>query len=310
MLRTRLLTATAAVALMAAPAFAQDVPQDATTSAPDYTQDMSTDPMAQDTVTQDTTMATQAQAEGTVVDQLRASGNFETLLTALEAAQLTSVLESEQGITIFAPTDDAFAALPPGELERLTQPENAQELRQLLLYHVINADVSSDMIVNRRGAVATAAGSEVLLDGADGTIRADAATVTQADIRAGNGAVFAIDTVLNPASSMAAMGDAEVGVSTEAEAEAEAEAGATGGAALNTETATEVDASLEVEREVDATGAVNETISNTPVWTPGDPAPSDDAGYAPSTTMDDADVSTTPPVDEPTDEEPVEDPMV
>lgn len=308
MLRTRLLTASAAVALMAAPAFAQDVPQDATTSVPDYSQDMSTDPMAQDPVSRDTTMTTQAQAEGTVVDQLRASGNFETLLTALDAAQLTGVLESEQGITIFAPTDDAFAALPPGELERLTQPENAQELRQLLLYHVINADVSSDMIVNRRGAVATAAGSEVLLDGADGTIRADAATVTQADIRAGNGAVFAIDTVLNPANSMAAMGDAEAGVSTEAEAEAEA--GSTNGAVLNTETATEVDASLEVEREVDATGAVNETISNTPVWTPGDPAPGADAGYAPSTTMDDADVSTTPPVDEPTDEEQVEDPMV
>ncbi len=306
MLRTRLLTATAAVALMAAPAFAQDVPQDATTSAPDYTQDMSTDPMAQDPVTQDTTMATQAQAEGTVVDQLRASGNFETLLTALDAAQLTSVLETEQGVTIFAPTDDAFAALPPGELERLTQPENAQELRQLLLYHVINADVSSDMIVNRRGAVATAAGSEVLLDGADGTIRADAATVTQADIRAGNGAVFAIDTVLNPANSMAAMGDAEAGVSTEVEAEVDA----TGDAELNTETAGEVDASLEVEREVDATGAVNETISNSPQWTPGDPAPGDDGGYAPSTTMDDADVSTTPPVDEPTDEEPVEDPMI
>src|SRR5690606_7009891 len=72
-----------------------------------------------------------AEAEADVIDVLRAEGQFTTLVSALEAVGLDTVIESTDGITILAPTDEAFAALPEGELDRLMQEENAEELRDL-----------------------------------------------------------------------------------------------------------------------------------------------------------------------------------
>lgn len=197
MLRNRLMAAAAVTALFAAPAaFAQEsqetLPQQPIAETP-----------------AETTQVEAVQGE-TVVDKLRAEGRFTTLLTALEQAQLTDTLTSQPAISIFAPTDEAFAALPAEERERLMAPENVNELRQLLLYHVIVADVNSSQIQGAQGAVETAARSRVQLDGTGDAIRIDDATVVQADIDASNGAIFAIDKVLNPANSQAAMGDEEV----------------------------------------------------------------------------------------------------
>lgn len=204
MLRTRLLTATAAVALFAAPAaMAQEVPvqAQAETQAPE-------------------TAATEAPAaEGTVIDVLRAEGEFTTLLAALDQAQLTETLQTRPAISIFAPTDAAFAALPEAERERLMDPANVNELRQVLLYHVIVADVSSSQIEGARGPVETAARTQVQLDGSGEGIKVDEATVIRADIDASNGAVFSIDRVLDPAASQAAMGDAEAVETPPADAE-------------------------------------------------------------------------------------------
>ncbi|MCP5978720.1 fasciclin domain-containing protein, partial [Klebsiella pneumoniae] len=83
-------------------------------------------------------------------------------------------------------------------------PANAAELRQLLLYHVIVADVTPDQIIGKKGGVETAAESQVLLDGTGSAIKADGATVVSAELDASNGAIFPIDKVLNPANSMAA----------------------------------------------------------------------------------------------------------
>jgi len=221
MLRAKLLAATAVVTLMAAPAFAQE-----TTAAPSSDQtppttdaaSMDAAPTAQDAApaaAQTAEAATPAAGES-VVDVLKSSGQFTTLLSALDAAQLTETLATRPAISIFAPTDAAFAALPEAERTRLMDPANAAELRQILLYHVIVADVSPDQIEGKRGGVPTAAESQVLLDGTGEMIKADNATVVSAELDASNGAVFPIDQVLNPANSLAAMGDEEAAAETTA----------------------------------------------------------------------------------------------
>ena len=204
MLRTKLLTAVAATALFAGPAFAQDAaPAPAAQAAPAAA-----------------AAPTPAQTN-TVIDVLRAQGNFSTLLTALDGAQLTDTLASRSAITIFAPTDEAFAALPEADRTRLLDPANAQELRSLLLYHVIVADVETSQITGARGGVETAANSQVLLDGTGEAIKVDDATVTRAEIDASNGGIFVIDKVLDPARSQASMGDGEAMAPAEAPATAE-----------------------------------------------------------------------------------------
>ena len=224
MLRTRLLTATAAVALFAAPAaFAQDamtpVPQEPVTQPAPATAPVvepalpatpqATAPAASATTSAQASATATPAAGNTVVDVLRSNGQFNTLLTALDAAGLTETLSTQPAISIFAPTDAAFAALPEADRTRLMDPANAAELRQLLLYHVVVADVNSSQIEGAAGGVETAARSQVQLNGTGDSIMVDGATVVQADIDASNGAIFAIDQVLNPAASQAAMGDAE-----------------------------------------------------------------------------------------------------
>ncbi|MBL0948488.1 fasciclin domain-containing protein [Brevundimonas sp.] len=194
MLKTAMMSAVATVALVAAgPALAQE-------ATPPTTPPAETMPMTPQ----------EAAEAPSVTEVLRNDGRFTTLLAALEQAELTSVLESQAAVSIFAPTDDAFAALPEADRARLMDPANVGELRELLLYHVIAADVASDQILGTRGGVPTAAGAQVQFDGTGDAIRVDAATVVEGDIQTANGTVFAIDTVLNPAASQAAMGDEDV----------------------------------------------------------------------------------------------------
>lgn len=210
MLRTRLLTATAAVALFAAGSvLAQTAPaQDAMpTQAPPM--EAPAAPMAAPEMAPAPQAAAAPVAQNTVVDVLRSNGQFTTLLSALDAAQLTETLRTQPAISIFAPTDAAFAALSEADRTRLMDPANVNDLRQLLLYHVVVADVNSSQIEGAKGGVQTAANTEVQLDGTGDTIKVDNATVTTADIDAGNGAIFIIDRVLNPAESQVAAGDAE-----------------------------------------------------------------------------------------------------
>lgn len=246
MLRLHLLTATAAAALLAAPAaLAQTAP---TPPVPTPVPVTSATPATPPSAAPDTPppVATPAEpadeaappaqvpaapaaraiqaatpaAAGNVIDVLTAQGNFTTLLAALNHAQLTETLRARPAVTIFAPTDEAFAALPEAERTRLMDPANAQELRNLLLYHVIVADVSSSQITGTRGGVQTANRTRVLLDGTGEGLRIDGAMITRADIDASNGAIFVIDKVLNPAQSMAP-------AETPAPAAAPAAAGAT-----------------------------------------------------------------------------------
>lgn len=222
MLRARLLAATAVTTLMmASSALAQDATapvQDAVpapaeaTAAPDPSMPVApageAAAPAQTAPAQAATAQTPATAD-TVIDVLKASGQFTTLLAALDQAQLTETLQSRPAVSIFAPTDAAFAALSEEERARLLDPANANQLREVLLYHVIVADVSPGQIEGRKGAVPNAASRQLVLDGTGEAIRADDATVVSAELDASNGAIFPIDKVLDPEASQAAVGDAE-----------------------------------------------------------------------------------------------------
>ncbi|MGQ9838488.1 MAG: fasciclin domain-containing protein [Cyanobacteriota bacterium] len=131
-------------------------------------------------------------ATGTIVDVAVEAGSFTTLTQALEAAGLVDVLSGEGPFTVFAPTDEAFAALPEGTLEELLLPENREKLTQILTYHVIPGKaLSTDL---EAGEVVTVEGSPVEISLADGVMVNDANVVT-ADIEASNGVIHGIDKV-------------------------------------------------------------------------------------------------------------------
>ena len=126
-----------------------------------------------------------------------ASGNsdFSTLVTALQAANVGSILSGEGPYTVFAPTDAAFSALPDGVLDTLLMPENRDLLVQLLYNHVAYGDVTSDQLVS--GSLATFDGNvdiNVMPDG----VMVNGANVVMADVAATNGVVHAVDQVLLP----------------------------------------------------------------------------------------------------------------
>lgn len=133
----------------------------------------------------------------TVVDIAASSSNFSTLVAAVEAAGLLPVLTGPGPFTVFAPTNEAFAKLPPGTVERLLRPENRAELVAVLTYHVVPGRVTSDQLAGRTLRAETVQGSRIAVDGRTG-VRINGSTVIQADLVAGNGVVHVIDTVLLP----------------------------------------------------------------------------------------------------------------
>ena len=135
-----------------------------------------------------------------IVDTAVQADNFETLVQALQAADLVEALRGDGPFTVFAPTDDAFAALPDGTLESLLQPENKSQLQAILKYHVVSGKaMASD--VTGLDAAPTLEGRSIQFQVNDGTVKLmgkNAATVVQADIEASNGVIHVIDSVLLP----------------------------------------------------------------------------------------------------------------
>ncbi|MBE9062204.1 fasciclin domain-containing protein [cf. Phormidesmis sp. LEGE 11477] len=132
----------------------------------------------------------------TIVDVAAANGSFDTLVAAVQAAGLAETLSSEGPFTVFAPTDEAFEALPEGALDSLLEPENQEVLSQILTYHVVPAEVPSSEIAP--GAVATVEGEEVDIAVDGDTVSVNDATVVTADVMASNGVIHVIDSVLVP----------------------------------------------------------------------------------------------------------------
>ncbi|MEB3226125.1 MAG: fasciclin domain-containing protein [Synechococcus sp.] len=137
----------------------------------------------------------------TVVDIAMGNEAFSTLVAAVSAADLVETLSGAGPFTVFAPTNDAFAALPEGTLETLLLPENKELLTKILTYHVVSGNVlSSDLSA---GAVPTVEGSDIMVSLEDG-VMVNNAKVLMADIEAGNGVVHVIDTVILPPDLLAA----------------------------------------------------------------------------------------------------------
>jgi len=133
-----------------------------------------------------------------IVDTAVAAGQFKTLAAALEAAGLIEALKGNGPFTVFAPTDEAFAKLPAGTVETLLKPENKEKLKAVLLYHVVPGNVTADQVTKLNGqSMKTLQGSSIIVKTAHG-VRVDNANVIQTDIKASNGVIHVIDTVLMP----------------------------------------------------------------------------------------------------------------
>lgn len=134
----------------------------------------------------------------TIVDIAVADGRFTTLVAALGAAELVETLSGEGPFTVFAPTDDAFAALPAGTLDSLLLPENKQALTDILLYHVVSGNVLAADVVTLTSAT-TVLGKDVTITVTDGKVFLNGTIqVIITDIVASNGVIHVIDAVLLP----------------------------------------------------------------------------------------------------------------
>ena len=131
-----------------------------------------------------------------IVDTAVGAGSFETLVAAVQAAGLVDTLKGEGPFTVFAPTDEAFAALPEGTVESLLQPENIDQLTAILTYHVVPGKVMSTDLTDDMMA-ATVQGSDITID-LDNGVMVNNANVVTADIETSNGVIHVIDTVILP----------------------------------------------------------------------------------------------------------------
>ena len=134
-----------------------------------------------------------------IVDTASSAGSFGTLVAAVQAAGLVDTLKGEGPFTVFAPTDEAFAALPEGTIESLLQADNKDQLVSILTYHVIPGKVMSADIAGQELMVETVQGSKIDVDATSG-VKVDDANVVTADIEASNGVIHVIDKVIMPAS--------------------------------------------------------------------------------------------------------------
>lgn len=153
------------------------------------------DEVVAEETTEEMTEEAPAESAGTIVDVASNTEGFSTLVAAVSAAGLVDTLNGEGPFTVFAPTDDAFAALPPGVLDALLLPENKETLAKILTYHVVPGTVLAADVTD--GDVATVEGQSVTLSTADG-VTVNGATVVQADVMADNGVIHVIDAVILP----------------------------------------------------------------------------------------------------------------
>lgn len=133
-----------------------------------------------------------------IVDTAVAAGDFTTLVAAVQAAGLEQTLRGEGPFTVFAPTDEAFEALPAGTVENLLKPENKSQLQSILTYHVVAGKTKSKDLAGKTLDVKTVNGAEVAVDGTGDGVTVGGANVVKADIYTSNGVIHVIDTVLLP----------------------------------------------------------------------------------------------------------------
>lgn len=139
----------------------------------------------------------QGPAEKNIVETAVSAGSFNTLAAALQAADLVDALQGDGPFTVFAPTDEAFAALPQETLQSLLKPENKDLLQTILLHHVVKGDVRAASVVDITGATSLA-GQRLAVELGEG-VSVGGAQVLKTDIACSNGVIHVIDRVILPA---------------------------------------------------------------------------------------------------------------
>lgn len=137
-------------------------------------------------------------AKKDIVDTAASAGSFETLVAAVQAAGLVDTLKGEGPFTVFAPSDEAFAALPEGTVEDLLKPENKDKLVSILTYHVVPGKVMSSDLSDNMSAGSVQGGD--LMIKTEGGVTVNGANVVSADVEAANGVIHVIDAVILPPS--------------------------------------------------------------------------------------------------------------
>lgn len=132
-----------------------------------------------------------------IVETAAEAGQFETLIAAAKAAGLADALTGDGPLTVFAPTDEAFSALPAGTVETLLKPENRDQLARILKYHVVSGRVGSDQLADG-ASVETLAGEAASFQATEGGFTIEGARIIATDIDASNGIVHVIDRVILP----------------------------------------------------------------------------------------------------------------
>ena len=151
--------------------------------------------------------AAPAFAQGDIADVAAGDKNLSTLVAAVKAADLVPTLKGKGPFTVFAPTDDAFKKLPAGTLETLLKPENKKTLTAILNYHVVPGTYDAARITKpavKKFGIKSAQGSNVNVDLTKGVV-VSGATVTKTDIKASNGTIHVIDTVMIPRTARIAL---------------------------------------------------------------------------------------------------------
>ena len=147
-----------------------------------------------------TAFAATAGQAADIVDTAASVDTFSTLVAAVQAAGMVDQLKGEGPFTVLAPTNEAFAALPPGTLDELLLPENRRALADILKLHVIGGvTITSDDVNGRIGQAMTLAYQEIEFDGiSDGVVFFEGARAIETDIMADNGVIHVIDAVILP----------------------------------------------------------------------------------------------------------------
>ncbi|HXU99920.1 MAG TPA: fasciclin domain-containing protein [Caulobacteraceae bacterium] len=153
-------------------------------------------------------------ANGNLVTTLKASPDFTILSKAIDATNMSGVLAATPGLTLFAPTDAAFKALPPAQLTALMDPKNVPLLQQVLTYHLVHLDLDTAKFKGAKGPVQSVEKANLVLDGSGAAPMVNNATIIQADIRASNGIIQVVDKVLIPADVNLPTASAAVGASS------------------------------------------------------------------------------------------------
>jgi uncharacterized surface protein with fasciclin (FAS1) repeats len=139
-----------------------------------------------------------ATMQADIVDTAVNAGSFNTLVAAVQAAGLVDVLRGDGPFTVFAPTDDAFAALGEDTINTLLQPENRDQLVAILTYHVVPGEFFAADLAGQELSVESVQGDTIDIDATHGSVMIDGATVVTADVDASNGVIHVINEVIMP----------------------------------------------------------------------------------------------------------------